>query len=244
MADEFARAVDAAVSPAELAELLKEILAVLGFRYFALTQHADMSRATQPVARIHNYPQGWVRYFDDNGLGPIDPVHRASHLTSIGFTWSSLCRMIRLDARDRDILDRAAKEGIGEGYTVPVHVPGEIAGSCSFATAGRTPIREELLPLAQLVGMIAFEKARLLWDIRDVDAQAKPRLTDRQRDCVFWAARGKSDWEIAQILGISHETVTQHLKQARERYGVSKRTQLTVHALFDGTLTFADLIPR
>ena len=69
-----------------------------------------------------------------------------------------------------------------------------------------------------------------------------PGLTDRQRDCLLWAARGKSDWEISRILGISRETVIQHLKQARERYGVGKRTLLAVHALFDGTISFLDIV--
>jgi LuxR family quorum-sensing system transcriptional regulator CciR len=80
-----------------------------------------------------------------------------------------------------------------------------------------------------------------LWKIRAVDKPV-PGLTDRQRDCLLWAARGKSDWEISRILGISHETVIQHLKQARERYGVGKRTLLAVHALFDGTISFLDIV--
>ncbi len=244
VAEEFTQAVEALTCPEELAGLLEEIAEALGFRYFALTHHVDLPRAPQPAVRIHNYPPGWAGYFDENGLGPIDPVHRASQLTSVGFTWSRLPQMIELNERDRGILDRAAREGIGEGYTVPAHVPGEAAGSCSFATATGMPVSEDLLPLAQLIGMIAFETARRMWEVRDTDTQPRPRLTDRQRDCVFWAARGKSDWEIAKILGISHETIIQHLKQARERYGVGKRTQLTVHALFDGTLSFTDVISR
>lgn len=58
------------------------------------------------------------------------------------------------------------------------------------------------------------------------------------------AARGKSDWEIGQILGVSHETVIQHLKQARERYGVGKRTLLAIHALFDGGIGFLEVLRR
>lgn len=46
------------------------------------------------------------------------------------------------------------------------------------------------------------------------------------------------------ILGLSHETVIQHLKEARERYGVPKRTLLAVHALFDGTIAFFDVLRR
>jgi LuxR family quorum-sensing system transcriptional regulator CciR len=38
--------------------------------------------------------------------------------------------------------------------------------------------------------------------------------------------------------------VIQHLKQARERYDVTKRTLLTIHALFDGTISFADVFRR
>ena len=100
---------------------------------------------------------------------------------------------------------------------------------------------QEHLPIAQLVGAFAFEAARRVWRMRAGPSPA-PQLTDRQRDCVVWAARGKSDWEIAQILGVGHETVIRHLKQARERYGVTKRTMLAVSTLFDGTISFIDIL--
>ncbi|MDQ8757462.1 LuxR family transcriptional regulator [Sphingosinicella sp. LHD-64] len=244
IAEEFAQQVDAASSPDELAALLDAAARAMDFRFFALTHHVDLPRAPQPAVRLHNYPLGWVDYFDEHRLGPCDPVHRASHLTSVGFRWTRLAAMLDLTTRDRDILHGARRAGIGDGFTVPAHVPGESAGSCSFATADGRPVREEWLPLAQLVGAIAFEGARRLWGLRELGPDQRPKLTDRQRDCLYWAARGKSDWEIARILGISHDTVIQHLKQARERYGVGKRTQLLVHALFDGTLTFVDVLRR
>lgn len=243
VAEEFAEAVGNAASLGELADVLDAIAGEMGFRHFALTHHVDIPRAPQPAIRIHNYPAAWVEYFDAQRLGPSDPVHRASHLTNAGFCWSRLGEMIDLSARDREILERARRAGLGDGFTVPAHVPGESAGSCSFATASRRMPRRDWLPLTQLVGALAFEGARRLTGIRRLEA-ARPRLTDRQRDCLYWAARGKSDYEIAIILGLSHETVIQHLKQARGRYGVARRTQLTVHALFDGALTFVDVLRR
>jgi LuxR family quorum-sensing system transcriptional regulator CciR len=241
--DAFVRDVSGVASEAELAALLEEISAEMGFDYFALTHHVDIRQAPQPAIRLHNYPQHWVEYFDDQKLGPSDPVHRASHLTSVGFTWSKLPQMIHLTPRDRLVLEQAGSNGIGEGFTVPAHVPGESNGSCSFATRTGQPVLEEHLPIAQLVGAFAFEAARRLWRMRASTAPML-QLTDRQRDCVLWAARGKSDWEIAQILGISHETVIQHLKHARERYGVTKRTMLAVSTLFDGTISFIDVLKR
>ena len=98
--------------------------------------------------------------------------------------------------------------------------------------------------MAQLVGAFGFEAARRLAGVRGGGCPPAARLTDRQRDCVVWAARGKSDWEIARILDLRPDTVVQYLKRARERYGVTKRTMLAIHALFDGTISFTDVMRR
>ena len=243
-AETFLRDVSTTSTEAELADVLAAVSHELGFTYFALTHHVDIRRAPQPAIRLHNYPDEWVEYYDDNSLGVSDPVHRASHVTSVGFAWSEIPRMIGLTPRDQEILIRGETKGIGDGFTIPANVPGETHGSCSFANPRGKAMREEDLPLAQLVGAFAFEAARRLWRVRSPYASALPILTDRQRECIVWVARGKSDWEISRILGIQHETVIRHIKQARERYGVAKRTMLAVHALFDGSISFTDVLKR
>jgi len=242
-AEAFLRDVSDTNTESELAEALIIVTRELGFTYFALTHHIDIRRAPQPAIRLHNYPDEWVEYYDDNSLGLSDPVHRASHMTSVGFVWSDIPSMIALTPRDHEILIRGGERGIGNGFTIPANVPGETHGSCSFANPAGTAVREEDLPIAQLVGAFAFEAARRLWRVR-TPHEAHPRLTDRQRECILWVARGKSDWEISRILDIQHETVVRHIKQARERYGVAKRTMLAVHALFDGSISFTDIIKR
>lgn len=239
--DAFVRDVRQLDSEEALGDALAEISGDLGFRYFALTHHVDVRRSSAAI-RIHNYPEGWAEWFDEQSLGAADPVHRASNLTSVGFTWSRLPEMIALTPQDRRILELARREGIGEGFTVPAHVPGETHGSCSFACRAGEAFSERHLPLLQLVGAFAFEAARRMRRGRFPATQVQ--LTDRQRECVMWAARGKSDWEIAQVLGISEATVGEHLRHAYERYGVGKRTLITVHALFDGTIGFLDVLRR
>jgi LuxR family quorum-sensing system transcriptional regulator CciR len=217
----------------------------LGFQYFALSHHVDFAAVPEKAARLHNYPERWRDYYDRHGLGISDPVHRASHVTSVGFCWSRIPEMIALTPADRAILALGQEQGIGNGFTVPAHVPGEARGSCSFANdaGGATP--EHIFPIAQLAGNFAFEAARRLWSGRGARASVDTaELTDRQRDCALWVARGKGDWEVARILGVSEETVAQHVRQACERYGVNKRTSLLVQTLFDGTLTFTDIFRR
>ena len=240
--DAFVRDVREVNTEEALGEALAAVSNDLGFRYFALTHHVDIRKSSAAI-RLHNYPPGWAEWFDGQRLGGADPVHRASNLTSVGFAWSQLSEMIALTANDREVLDLARKEGIGDGFTVPAHVPGEAHGSCSFAAEIGKAVREEHLPLTQLVGAFGFEAARRIRRLREPSSPV-PRLTDRQRECVMWAARGKSDWEISHILGISEETVGEHLRHARERYGVGKRTVLAIHALFDGTIGFLDVVRR
>jgi LuxR family quorum-sensing system transcriptional regulator CciR len=239
--DAFVRDVRVLQTEDALAGALADVSRDLGFRYFALTHHVDVRRSSAAI-RIHNYPEGWAEWFDEQSLGATDPVHRASNITSVDFTWSKLPEIIALSAGDRRILDLARSQGIGDGFTVPAHVPGEAHGSCSFACAADDVFSERHLSLLQLVGAFAFEAARRMRRARF--AEPAVQLTDRQRECVMWAARGKSDWEIARILGISHETVIEHVRHARERYGVGKRTLLAVHALFDGTIGFLDVLRR
>ena len=50
--------------------------------------------------------------------------------------------------------------------------------------------------------------------------------------------------EIATILGISPETVHQHVKQARANYDAVSPSQLVAHALFSGTISFMDIFKR
>src|SRR3546814_17441559 len=89
-------------------------------------------------------------------------------------------------------LFRSREYGVGDGFTVPANVPGEPSGSCSFANVADIPVDEATLPLAQLVGIFAFERARSYSGIRAFE-KSQPRLTDRQRDCLLWVGRGKRD---------------------------------------------------
>ncbi|MFA6125371.1 MAG: LuxR family transcriptional regulator [Sphingomonas sp.] len=243
-AQAFVARVTAVSSAGDLDDALRAITLDMGFQYYALSHHVDIIAAGGKAIRVHNYPDRWADYYDANALGVSDPVHRASHVTSVGFRWSHIPQMIPLTACDRKVLLLGSDQGIGDGYTIPANVPGEARGSCSFANEAGRPMPDRMLPLAQLTGAFAFEAARRLWSVRQFELEPAQTLTDRQRDCALWAARGKSDWETSRILGLSEETVARHIRQGCERYGVNKRTLLLIRALFDGTLTFTDIFRR
>jgi DNA-binding response OmpR family regulator len=55
-------------------------------------------------------------------------------------------------------------------------------------------------------------------------------LRARELEALTWAARGKTFWEIGEILGLSKRTVEFHLDNARRKLGVATRTQALIKA--------------
>jgi LuxR family transcriptional regulator, quorum-sensing system regulator CciR len=156
--------------------------------------------------------------------------------------WANVSDMIVLSQRQRSILESARDQGIGEGFTVPINIPGEVNGSCSFATRFGKALPHNYLIFAQLLGSFAFQAARRIRQKAKLDPGRRlPLLTPRQRECVVLVGNGKTDWEIATILGLREDTVTKYLNAARERYGVARRMQLVVAAIYDGQISLGEL---
>lgn len=227
----------------ELDGLMYDITRELGFSYFALVQNISHSPESDEAVQLHSYPEGWAVEFGSLRRLADDPIILASCKTGVGFAWENVDQIISLTSRQKQILETARSKGIGDGFTVPAHLPGEATGSCNFAQPIGKDIPQPSLPAAQLVGSFAFQSAR---DIMNKSLRKIPvdpvELTPRQLDCIVLVAQGKTDWEIAQILGIGEETVAFHLTEARKRYNVVKRVQLVTNALGDGHLTLADVL--
>ncbi|MBO9712506.1 LuxR family transcriptional regulator [Sphingomonas sp.] len=236
---EFAAESQAVESISDLDRLLGAAAAELGFRYHALVQHGRPARAADARLALLDYPGSWQERFDTDGLYEIDPVQRACRTQLVGFAWSELGKLIRLTPKQRQVLEESRRHGIGEGFTVPIHLPGERAASCSFATRAGTALPARNLMAAQLVGQFGFEVSRRITRAR---ATAAGHLSPRQRECVLLMAQGKSDWEIGRILELSEETVTKYLNAARSRFDVARRTQLAIMALHDGEIGFDEVL--
>jgi LuxR family quorum-sensing system transcriptional regulator CciR len=232
---------------ASLRDLLIETTAALGFEQFALNHHVDLAGPPEDAISLMNYDSDWVEMAISKRFHIDDPIHAASTRTAIGFLWADVPRMLPLSRRQRDTLEAAKSFGLCEGFTVPIHVPGEYRGTCSFGARSLDRVPKQSLAAAQLVGAFAFEAARRIMRSRAGEIAIRtgiPRLSPRQLDCVVLVARGKGDWEISRLLNLSEATVHQHIGEACRRYDVAKRTQLVVRALFDGQITFNDTIRR
>ncbi len=65
-------------------------------------------------------------------------------------------------------------------------------------------------------------------------------LSDREMEVLACMVHGMSNKEIANLLGISHQTVKNHVTAILRKFGVEDRTQAVVYALKRGWVTLKD----
>lgn len=240
LVQEFADKIAECPSLAALEATIDAAIDELGFRHYALISHVDFERETGVA--ISNYPPSWIeaviahRYYLD------DPAIMLSERRVAPFLWSDMPTLMPLSDRQKSILADARSHGLAEGLTTPVKARGEASASVNLAAKGAGLSHRSVIPAAHYLSTCGFEAARRL-----SKGAAQPRqavsLTGRQTDVISLLAQGKTEWEIATILGIAQSTVHSHIEDAKARYNVSSRTQLAIFALFDGHITFRDVLP-
>jgi LuxR family transcriptional regulator, quorum-sensing system regulator CciR len=242
--EQFVASAQVVSTKPDLFNLIEAASRDIGFHFFAVIHHADLNDTSAHIVHLQNYPAVWADVFIANRHYLDDPVLDASARANLGFAWHALPKMVRLRPTQRLIFESGQREGLGDGFTVPANIPGEKAGSCSFVTKRGCALPERSLLAAQLIGGFAFEAARRIGNKVQTTVDQRPRLSRRQRECVVLAGQGKSDGVIAQLLGLSEDTVTNYLTAARARCGVATRTQLVTCALFDGEIGFNEILNR
>jgi DNA-binding CsgD family transcriptional regulator len=127
--------------------------------------------------------------------------------------------------------------GIAHAMAIPLHVDRRFLvsfvlnrGGAGFTDAD-TALAEILRPhLANLYRLgVAIERARERPEEAWAEAAAVA-LTPREREVLDWVAAGKTNRDIAAILGASPRTVEKHLERIYEKLGVETRTAAAMRA--------------
>ena len=227
----------------ELEARLDDTLRRIGFVYYALVHHVNVVSPPLGFVKVTNYPLAWREDFTTYRYYADDPTRVACQMTASPFLWNRLDSIIKLTRRQHEFMTGARLRGLGLGYTIPIHVPGRVSGSVNLATGPEVEIPRDALPIAHHIAVFTFEAARRIAEEHAALTFDPVHLSNRQMEVLSLVAKGKSNWATAQILGIGERTVKEHLQEAMMSYGVSSRTELVVRSLFDGNLSFADVIP-
>lgn len=236
-------AMEAAATLKDLLQITAEAARPFGFAYAALARHVHVQSGLMQPEMVTNYPEAWHELFQRRNYSLTSPVLAACQRHGGAIRWTELESIIPLTRIQREYLEEMRKLGLGSGCTIASHMPDRPTISVHFVVEGGHELQPLPFMLAMLLGVAAGQQARTLWQsqLPEVTVNNDERLSPRQVDCIKLVARGMTSWEIAAVLNISDQTVSEYLTDARRRLAVSNRAQLVLKSLKLGYFTLDDV---
>ena len=181
-----------------------------------------------------NVPEHWLKEYHRNDYAKDDPViHYALNIGGV-FSWHDA--LFSFDTpRGREVIARGEKYGLRHGYTY------------FMPAAEAQPLEPKLVSLANVSSksdvkceyIIATLGATLCYLVENVinkQELCKAPLKDSELQVLAWSAKGKSIWEIAQIIDAPERTVKYRLLNTYRKLEACNKTQAVSNAIKLGLL--------
>jgi LuxR family transcriptional activator of conjugal transfer of Ti plasmids len=232
---EFIDAIEVANNEVAFERVATRIAQRLGFRCFAYLRLV----ADQPTL-ISSYPKSWTNRYFNLSYQKLDPIVRRARREHDLFAWGDGPQQQTGNREQRRFFEEATTFGIKSGVTIPIRSGfGRVA---AFTLATDEPVHQierlaaESRDVLQLVGLYFHTHVTTKLSAQNDSLEGESGLTQRQRQCLGWAARGKTIADTAMLVGIAPRTVVFHLENARRKLEAASIAQCVAEAMRRGLL--------
>jgi DNA-binding CsgD family transcriptional regulator len=213
----------------------------LGFHHYVYRARLPNLRTGFNEVCFDNCPGGWRKYYLKHGMGAeSDPLRGRALQQVTPILWREVLPHLP------NLLRKAQEFGFATGVILPVHGPaGQWSALSLIKTQGGVEAERTILATmaeSQLLAAYVHEAtARIIRRRLDTSvAMQQPApdmaLSERERECLVLAARGKTAAEIGKSLSIAERTVTFHLGNARRKLGTASSPHALVRAVSLGLI--------
>jgi LuxR family transcriptional regulator, quorum-sensing system regulator CviR len=185
-------------------------------------------------ARVYNvsYPNDWLYVYAKNRYAEVDPVFLSLMRQSGAQIWSNTYDGVK-QRKQQSFIEEARAFGLTNGVTVSRHAENMVsffsfAGDCEEDNQRFLPVIQYLL---EHVHEVLFEQRPVA-----VTPLTAP-LSPREITVLNWMKLGKTNGEIAMIIGISERTVRFHAERIYVKLDVTSRAQAVACAMEQGLLS-------
>lgn len=230
------------------AECLKRMGQAVGMPHPAvIDDYSSVRLLTVEDGRVLTSVLGWdpepVTEWIRQRLHLVSPIAAVCRMSTRPFAWDA--RTVAdavLDTRTRPAVNwpLTPERGFYGGITVPVHMPRGRTGSVSWYS--RDPAIDVAAVLAEHDDVLRLAGLRFL-DLAyagraDIEASmdAAVPLSERELECLTWAALGRTDVEIGAIIHRSPTTARFHIDNAVRKLGARNRIQAVAMAAQRGLI--------
>jgi DNA-binding CsgD family transcriptional regulator len=203
----------------------------LGFDHFAYALSINIPSLKPQHHYINGFPPQWLEHYLARGYFKADPLVRHAEMSTLPAVWTDKS----FHERDsQQFWSEAHDFGLQSGLSFSVHEQSGVTGI--FSVARDKPLDVTPAELAAMVGRgqlfaSILHQAVLRIDLPKLLLLPDVALTARERECLKWAADGKTAWEIGQILSIAERTAVFHINNVIRKLGAANKTQAIVRAV-------------
>jgi len=218
-----------------LARDIVDIGARIGLPYVAAA--ADISSTIPPTGSdgrplaetVFHWVDPKLRYWEDHGFALRAAFIHASRACSEPFYFTG-GRFASW--RPNRALDAITAEGpidtygVGASIVAPAYLPGGVIGAVVWATEDQAfDVARAFARHAAEMHVLALRFVATYEEAVTGSDETPAKLTRREIQCLKWAAAGKTDAEIAELVTISLPTVRFHVTNAARKLRVPGRSQ-------------------
>lgn len=181
----------------------------------------------------------WIR----QRLHLISPIAAVCRMSTRPFAWDARTvadAVLENCGRDPVTWPLTPERGFYGGITVPVHMPRGRTGSVSwYSRDASVDVPAALERHGDLLRLAALRFLDMAYSGRaeaEPDADASSPLSERELECLTWAALGRTDVEIGAVIHRSPTTARFHIDNAVRKLGARNRTQAVAIAAQRGLI--------
>ena len=176
----------------------------------------------------HGFPSAWTELYSDPAFRALDPLPDYVIAQGRTMTWLGAKAEIRAKGNvpkaTEDYFDKTIEAGLVHGIAIPLYGPKHRNAYASYGFAEEVSVDDNRVRTLVAVASAAH---RRIADFLDQPAEHQVSLSNREQEVLVGIAQGRSNNEIAGLLGISPETVSTYVKrlfaklEARDRVGAT-----------------------
>lgn len=188
--------------------------------------YAYLNMQQSHAVAVSNYHPEWQAEYFKRRFREIDPVIRRALSLRRTFTWSAEEDRSRLSKEERSFFAIAADFGIRSGITIPVRAAH--GGLATFTLASDKPVLDlerDIDPVAAAAAVGQLH-ARIQFVDPTPSVEEQLRLAPKAAIYLGWIAEGKTMEEVAEIEGVTYNSVRVKIDRTRKRFDVHTITHL------------------
>lgn len=198
--------------------VLHKLASECGYKYFA---YANL-RGSESSA-ISSYPQEWQKLYFERDFFRIDPVIAHAKRGSYIYNWVSDTAQSGVARDIVDFYGDAREFGIHSGFSISVPTG---FGHQAVLTLASDQRKSDLInPAHTQLAIAATAMIHMALNGNSNALSKEIDLTPREATCLRWIAEGKSNQEVADLLGISFRSVRSYLDGAKRKLSAHNAIQ-------------------